>query len=161
MKPGPRAKIATCHPGKKHWARNLCRSCYYKQPTQRANGLERARRNRINRAAYSRIYSKTHRRERTAYTTAFTKKQSRKLRLRIIKQYGSACACCGEKEVLFLTIDHVKGNGKQDRAKHGQLSIYRRIVKTGFPPDYQILCYNCNCGRSLNGGICPHQLKRL
>jgi hypothetical protein len=24
-----------------------------------------------------------------------------------------------------------------------------------------VLCYNCNCGRARNGGVCPHQQKKL
>lgn len=22
---------------------------------------------------------------------------------------------------------------------------------------YQLLCFNCNCGRHRNGGVCPHK----
>jgi hypothetical protein len=25
---------------------------------------------------------------------------------------------------------------------------------------FQLMCWNCNCGRRLNDGICPHQLQK-
>lgn len=34
------------------------------------------------------------------------------------------------------------------------------IIAAGFPAEYQILCFNCNIGRSRNGGRCPHAMPR-
>jgi hypothetical protein len=31
------------------------------------------------------------------------------------------------------------------------------IIKNNFPPEFQILCFNCNLGRSRSGGVCPHE----
>jgi hypothetical protein len=31
------------------------------------------------------------------------------------------------------------------------------IIKSGFPNSFQILCYNCNNGKRMNRGVCPHQ----
>lgn len=33
------------------------------------------------------------------------------------------------------------------------------IITAGFPPEYQIQCFNCNLGRARNGGVCPHQAR--
>jgi hypothetical protein len=32
------------------------------------------------------------------------------------------------------------------------------IIKTGFPDGYQVLCMNCNWGKRMNKGICPHKV---
>ena len=37
---------------------------------------------------------------------------------------------------------------------NGQHTILR--ISRNFPDFLQILCFNCNCGRNRNGGICPH-----
>jgi len=26
-----------------------------------------------------------------------------------------------------------------------------------YPDGFQVACWNCNAGRDLNGGVCPHQ----
>lgn len=80
--------------------------------------------------------------------------------------FGARCACCGETEKIFLTLDHIKNDGASHRIKlYGRrvgstYALYRAIKREGFPKDrYQILCMNCNFGKQRNGGICPHQQK--
>ena len=34
--------------------------------------------------------------------------------------------------------------------------LYLKLKRDEKRADIQILCFNCNIGRSLNGGICPH-----
>lgn len=82
----------------------------------------------------------------------------------IYSYYGSFCKCCGETITKFLTIDHVNNDGNKHRKQvYGKViggkswSVYAFIVKNNFPDDFQILCYNCNCGRARNKGICPHK----
>lgn len=83
------------------------------------------------------------------------------LRNEILSAYGGRCACCGETERIFLQIDHKNGGGRSDR-KSGLYSAtwYRWLKRHEYPSDYQILCANCNWGKHLNGGICPHQSNR-
>ena len=38
--------------------------------------------------------------------------------------------------------------------------FYLWLKRNNFPPGYQVLCWNCNCGRSINNGICPHKTER-
>ena len=77
----------------------------------------------------------------------------------MFKAYGDCCACCGEVNKGFLSIDHVNGGGRAHRrAVGGTLQVLREIAKAGFPPDYQLLCFNCNLGRQYNGGECPHKV---
>lgn len=74
--------------------------------------------------------------------------------------YGNQCACCGQTEPLFLTIDHVNNDGAQMRRNgthpaNGYLfNVW--IIENNFPPMLRLLCANCNFGRQRNGGICPH-----
>ncbi len=85
-------------------------------------------------------------------------KRSRILRDKEIVAYGSHCQCCGEREPLFLTIDHVENNGKKMRLVHGTgASFYRWLIRHNFPKGFQVLCMSCNLGKSRNGGVCPHK----
>lgn len=74
----------------------------------------------------------------------------------IYDHYGNKCSCCGESTKAFLTIDHINGDGGEDRKASG--NMYKRIVEAGFPDTLRLLCFNCNCGRERNGGICPHEV---
>ena len=75
----------------------------------------------------------------------------------IVAEYGGKCACCGESDFRFLTIDHVGNNGSEERKQGIRASrLYYKIIREQFPATYQILCYNCNCAKGVYG-ICPHQ----
>ena len=74
------------------------------------------------------------------------------MKYEVIKKYGGVCYCCGEKEILFLTIDHINNDGKKDRDGY----FYNRLRKGDIRKDLQVLCFNCNLGKSVNGGVCPH-----
>lgn len=81
------------------------------------------------------------------------------LRQEVLDVYGGECACCGEKTPEFLTIDHVKNDGKVHRQDIGW-SIYRWLKKNGFPKrGFQLLCYNCNMAKA-RYGKCPHRRKK-
>jgi hypothetical protein len=85
-----------------------------------------------------------------------------KWKLQVFEAYGGAiCACCGEKELIFLTLDHINGGGNAERKKIGRsCKMFRHLINNKFPIGYQVLCYNCNSGKHLNGGVCPHQQKK-
>src|SRR3990167_4620750 len=80
----------------------------------------------------------------------------RKIREEVVVHYGGKCACCGEKEFVFLAIDHVNGGGSKHRKEVGAYSIPSWLKKNGYPKDYQILCHNCNQAKSIKG-VCPHK----
>lgn len=88
------------------------------------------------------------------------RKIDRDIKLETIKSYGGKCECCGETLVDFLTIDHIYNDGathKKELRGNGQV-LHRWLKSNGFPKDrYRLLCWNCNAGRHINGGICPHQ----
>ena len=80
----------------------------------------------------------------------------RRLKTEILKHYGGACACCGEDELWFLTIDHPNGGGRAERQRVGTGSrFYRWLKSQGLPSEYRVLCFNCNCAIGMYGQ-CPH-----
>lgn len=96
------------------------------------------------------------------------KKRNYKNRLRqrlikrdlVLKHYDGKCACCGETEPLFLTIDHIAGNGALHRRQIGRSDMWKWLVDNEFPDGFQLLCFNCNAGKYRNGGICPHKTQQ-
>ncbi len=79
-----------------------------------------------------------------------------------INAYGGyRCACCGETERFFLTIDHINNDGNVFRKATGFLQhgakFYKWLKDNQYPSGYQVLCSNCNHGKHRNHGICPHQ----
>lgn len=76
---------------------------------------------------------------------------------KVYEAYGGfICACCGETEEAFLSIDHVNNDGANHRRETNRRSLYKWLDKNGFPEGYQVLCMNCNFGKARNGGVCPH-----
>lgn len=81
----------------------------------------------------------------------------RDMRLEVIDAYGGPiCVCCGEKERKFLCIDHVNNDGSSHRKEVQGGMLYNWLKKNNYPKGFQVLCCNCNFGKHLNGGICPH-----
>lgn len=81
-------------------------------------------------------------------------------RLKALHAYSDgepACTCCGEVTVLFLALDHVNGGGGQQRRELGGGGFWSWLRKHNYPEGFRVLCHNCNLGRQLNGGTCPHQ----
>lgn len=76
-----------------------------------------------------------------------------------VKHYGGKCTCCGEDGQYFLAIDHIDGDGNTHRKKINKYGsgFFKWLVDNDFPEGFQVLCHNCNMGKYLNGGVCPHQ----
>lgn len=88
-----------------------------------------------------------------------------------ISAYGGKCACCGEGRLEFLTIDHPNNDGAEHRRPKAKMRegikrtgagvhIYRYLRKNGFPKEFRLLCWNCNCSRGFSG-YCPHERERV
>jgi hypothetical protein len=77
-----------------------------------------------------------------------------------IVKYGKngGCVCCGEKEISFLSLDHIKDNGAKDKRKYGpgERLRYWMIIRDKFPEGLQTLCFNCQWGKRIYKGFCPH-----
>lgn len=82
-----------------------------------------------------------------------------KLKIDVLDAYGGKCACCGEAEPIFLTIDHIKGGGTKHRNSitKNSIGLYRWLRQNNYPKGFQVLCFNCNRGKHFNNGICPHK----
>jgi hypothetical protein len=95
--------------------------------------------------------------------TEYNKKFRLKLREEVISHYGNCrCACCGETNFGFLTIDHIGGGGNKHKKRLGLVTVgfYAWLKRNDYPKGYRVLCYNCNCGIAFNRGICPHKKGR-
>ncbi len=90
--------------------------------------------------------------------TMYLRKYRKKLKNEFLNMYGNSCICCGEnKDDRFLTLDHVNNDAYKQKANGSNLLEYKKAVKEYRPDLYQVLCWNCNCGKNVNGGICPHK----
>ena len=107
-------------------------------------------------------YGRDYRKHMNAQFQKYREKYARILKDEFIMNMGGKCACCGESNPKFLTLDHINNDGHKDIYPSGSrrrsLQIIRELRRMGWPKDvYQILCFNCNCARAFNGGVCPHR----
>lgn len=78
--------------------------------------------------------------------------------MEILAAYGGRCACCGETEPCFLSIDHIDGRGVEHRKTVEGWRLYTWLRQQGFPKDnFRLLCHNCNFSRGRYGN-CPHEV---
>lgn len=145
---------------------NQCTDCYS------AYMKEYNRKNRDRLLPQKRAYH--HERRKDPDWVAGQQKRGREywntLRHEVIMAYGGyVCACCGEKEPKFLTIDHIFNDGAQHRREIGKSDGNGKGMGTrtwkwckdhNFPAGFQVLCMNCNFGKARNKGVCPHNLAR-
>lgn len=86
--------------------------------------------------------------------------RNRLLKIDILSHYGWVCVCCREKQLEFLTIDHINNDGADHRKeikKSSGFNFYKWLVTNNYPKGFQVLCFNCNMakGHSENKK-CPH-----
>lgn len=91
------------------------------------------------------------------------------LRNRAYDMYGlpmkghehDVCSCpgCGADLVMFGTLSHIDGSGKQHRqATNGSVEkMLKDAIAAYDPTRFAAECFNCNCAAARNGGICPHK----
>ena len=80
------------------------------------------------------------------------------MRKRFLDVYGHRCHCkcgCTESTDGFLTVGHINDDGNEDRKNGGYYAMMLRAIKKPAPTKYTTLCWNCNCGARINGGVCP------
>lgn len=115
-----------------------------------------------NKSYYREYFTQWRKRNKSRYRTITARwrkanrarliEQNARLKKDVFDAYGRLCSCCGVDDERFLTIDHIFGDGKNDRN-----SLYARLKKMGFPKDrYQVLCWNCNIAKKQNPQ-CPHK----
>ena len=102
------------------------------------------------------IWRRKNRKKANKASKKAKKKYEAKAKKLVFEHYGKKCACCGEENIIFLSMDHINGGGTKHRKETGmKTSVW--LFKNNFPDGFQTLCFNCNWGKHINGGICPHQ----
>lgn len=71
-----------------------------------------------------------------------------KLRIEVLTHYGNGkCECinCGFSDMRALQLDHIHGDGAEDRHNGlGGIQLYKKLRRDNYPEGYQTLCANCN-----------------
>ena len=152
------------------WRRNkaqagLCSTCYAR-PRERLSRCLKC-------VKSSRLYNQSERGKQVGRRSYYKHRDKKNIRRKIsgkafrdmskkqvFAAYGGKCVCCSESIIGFLTIDHINRKTFPSVAPRGGYHLYRWLILNGFPPGVRIMCFNCNSGRALNNGICPHELER-
>lgn len=73
------------------------------------------------------------------------------LHRQVFALYGNRCACCGETDARFFTIDHIVPIRRRAR----EPNLYHKILSGSEPREkYQVLCVSCNWLKGA-GERCP------
>ena len=143
-----------------------CRACRREADRRRSANLKRIKW----RKEYSHREGPAYFQKNKEHLRMLRRRNWRRMKLAAFDHYGGRrCLCCGEDDVRFLTLDHVNGDGKahrkrimeHDKGSFGGANFYRWLEINNYPrrPKLQVLCFNCNCGRHSNRGVCPHKVK--
>lgn len=77
---------------------------------------------------------------------------ARQMKINALNHYGDRCQLCGERQIEFLSIDHVDNNGSKHRKELGikieGKTFYGWLKKQGYPVGFQVLCHNCNLAKA-------------
>jgi hypothetical protein len=99
----------------------------------------------------------------------YFRKRYQQIKDEVFAHYGGyICACCGETEKIFMSLDHINNDGAEFRTRTfgsrfcAGYRTYEWLWRNGYPEEckLQILCANCQYGKRMNNGICPHQVRR-
>ena len=75
---------------------------------------------------------------------AQSRQAKRRLREKLHAIYGTSCVLCGFSDLRALTLDHVLGNGAEERSRIGERGVYRRALLPEHHDEYRTLCMNCH-----------------
>lgn len=96
--------------------------------------------------------------------TGKTSRQFRaELKKKVLSHYSPQLKCQCQKcpypkpGIAFLSLDHINGKGGHKREVRRRL--YQWVKNERFPIGFQVLCFNCNLGKS-GSGSCPHITER-
>ena len=76
---------------------------------------------------------------------------------KIYDRLGRQCVCCGERDQMYLQIDHVFNDGAQHRKEYHEsaktISSHQLLKYLDKNPDgLQVLCCNCNFAKKICDG---------
>lgn len=145
------------------------RGCKVCEPTRRAlwyqDDLEASLKKKAQTVKRCSVVKRRHSQARRKKLAEYARRCRAKAKRECFEHYGGMkCACCGEIEPLFLTLDHIDSD-RSVRQKYGgsapSNSFYGFLRGMGYPKGFQVLCMNCNWGKARNGGVCPHRKDNL
>lgn len=111
-----------------------CINCYAKFLKQRNPRYKKAQKKSVER------YRKSH---DMSYVNRYRLENARKWRKLAVEKLGGKCKKCSFSDYRALQIDHVNGDGSEERKI--RKSINRKIVLNLTDVSrYQLLCANCN-----------------
>ena len=116
----------------------------------RASRRTHYRKNRVKIRAYYHTYY------RSSEQKAKNRARGLRDKLAAFSAYGNSCACCGEAEKRFLTMDHIAGRKDGPLGKYEGSKLYSKLRLLGYPKGFRVLCMNCNWAIGV-GGHCPHE----
>lgn len=97
-------------------------------------------------------------RKHTAKVLEIQRQYRIRIRLEVLRHYACSeepfCACCGESNYEFLSIDHMGGGGTKHRQKVGPV-MFLWLRRNNYPKGFRVLCHNCNSALGYYG-YCPH-----
>lgn len=80
-------------------------------------------------------------------------------RVEVLRHYCGgktpSCACCDERKIEFLGLDHINGGGNKHRKMLNLRSLHFHLKSRGYPEGFRVLCHNCNFSMG-HYGYCPH-----
>ena len=145
-----------------NYRQHVCKIC------ARADHAERMRRARQKNPEKYREIGRRARLKDVERARRIRRESGQRLKDSVFLAYGGyICACCGETCRSMLTIDHIDEDGAEHRERLGKGKsymtrrsglgdyLYRDLRNRGFPPGFQVLCYNCNISKH-RLGECEH-----
>ena len=79
--------------------------------------------------------------------------RARWIKEQVASRYGggkAACSFCGYNQLEALTLDHVNNDGCLTRGKLSPgRTAYLKLMRDGYPPGYQTLCFCCNMEKEI------------
>jgi len=155
-------------------ARRQARERYHNNPEPTlAYQKEYYKKNRKRIIKRVRAYEKKNRRKVSMRHNKAAQKKRKELKEEVYTHYSRGkprCVCCGISGIEFLNTDHIKGRKNMERDKKLRKLGYSQKLKgdhlivwlknNNFPRGFQILCWNCNYGKLIEGK-CPHKIKNF
>jgi hypothetical protein len=115
-----------------------CKSCVNSYNRSRYNA-GKVKRDKDKTRTGARRYASRHKAENKERLNSYR----RTLRHKVLEKYGNKCNRCPFNDPRVLQLDHVHGDGAEERRAIGHYAIYLRALNDT-DGRYQLLCANCN-----------------
>lgn len=101
---------------------------------------------KYDRLTYNREYMRKYRKENPEKAKEYQRLYMQQIRIEVLKELGGVCRICSFSDVRALQIDHVNGDGAEDRRKMRGRKYLLFVLDSVKNKEnrYQLLCANCN-----------------